>query len=80
MTNRRHMEYLVEIPHDAFTRSPIALGGGSVSFKSKTIVNTARQDAIAEMHDLFDSHNEGTDYGVYQRLCSRNDGIPLGEF
>jgi prepilin-type N-terminal cleavage/methylation domain-containing protein/prepilin-type processing-associated H-X9-DG protein len=57
-----------------------ALCDGSVRFVSERIDNTSRQRTISTMHDPFDSANGGADYRVYQRLCSRNDGLPIGEF
>jgi len=49
---------------------------GSVRFISEAIHNTSRQRTTATQNNLFD----GADYGLYQRLFSRNDRLPLGEF
>jgi prepilin-type N-terminal cleavage/methylation domain-containing protein len=53
-----------------------ALCDGSVRFISDKIHNTSRQRTAATMGNLFDPAN----YGTYQRLFSRNDGLSLGEF
>jgi prepilin-type processing-associated H-X9-DG protein len=53
---------------------------GSVRFVSENIDHTLRQRTAATTSDLFDRGNQGADYGLYQRLCSRNDGYPVGEF
>lgn len=53
---------------------------GSVHFISQNINFTNRQRTTATQNDLFDSANGGRDYGVYQRLFSRNDGQVIGEF
>jgi prepilin-type processing-associated H-X9-DG protein len=53
---------------------------GSVHFISQNIDFSNRQRTTATQNDLFDSANGGRDYGVYQRLFSRNDGQVIGEF
>lgn len=53
---------------------------GSVRFISEQIDHSARQWTAATMNDPFDRANAGADYRVYQRLFSRNDGLPTGEF
>jgi prepilin-type N-terminal cleavage/methylation domain-containing protein len=53
---------------------------GSVRFISESIDNSARQWTMATMSDPFDRANGGADYRTYQRLFSRNDGLPSGEF
>ena len=53
-----------------------ALCDGSVRFISDKIHNTSRQRTAETMNNLFDAAN----YGTYQRLFSRNDGLSLGEF
>ncbi|MEQ1828560.1 MAG: DUF1559 domain-containing protein [Pirellula sp.] len=53
---------------------------GSVHFISQNIDFTNRQRVTATQNDLFDSANGGRDYGTYQRLFSRNDGLVNGEF
>jgi prepilin-type processing-associated H-X9-DG protein len=53
---------------------------GSVRFVSESIDNSARQWTMTTMSDPFDRANGGADYRTYQRLFSRNDGLPSGEF
>jgi len=53
-----------------------ALCDGSVRFVSETIHNTSRQRTTDTQANLFD----GPNYGTYQRLFSRNDGLSIGEF
>lgn len=53
---------------------------GSVRFVSEHIDHSARQWTAATMNDPFDRANGGADYRIYQRLFSRNDGYPVGEF
>jgi prepilin-type N-terminal cleavage/methylation domain-containing protein/prepilin-type processing-associated H-X9-DG protein len=53
-----------------------AMCDGSVRFISETIHNTSRQRTAETMDNLFDAAN----YGIYQRLFSRNDGLSLGDF
>jgi hypothetical protein len=49
---------------------------GSVRFISDRIHNTSRQRTAETQNNLFDPAN----YGTYQRLFSRNDGLSIGEF
>ena len=53
---------------------------GSVRFISQNVDFTNRQRNTATQNDLFNSANGGLNYGVYQRLFSRNDGLVLGDF
>jgi hypothetical protein len=53
---------------------------GSVRFISENIDNSSRQWTTATQSDPFDAANGGADYRTYQRLFSRNDGLPIGEF
>jgi prepilin-type N-terminal cleavage/methylation domain-containing protein/prepilin-type processing-associated H-X9-DG protein len=53
---------------------------GSVRFVSESIENTARQWTAATCTDPFDGANAGANYGTYQRLCSRQDQLPTGQF
>jgi hypothetical protein len=53
---------------------------GSVRFVSETIDNSSRQWSAATMNDPIDRAAGGADLRTYQRLCSRNDGLPTGEF
>jgi prepilin-type processing-associated H-X9-DG protein len=53
---------------------------GSVRFISEEIDHSARQWTSATMNDPYDRANGGAGYGTYQRLFSRNDGCPVGEF
>ena len=53
-----------------------ALCDGSVRFISETINNTSRQRTPETQSDPFNAAN----YGIYQRLFSRNDGLGLGDF
>ncbi len=53
---------------------------GSVRFVSQNIDFSNRQRSTATQNDLFDSARGGADYGTYQRLFSRNDGLVLGDF
>ncbi len=57
-----------------------ALCDGSVRFLSENIDNSSRQRDPTTIPDLFDRAHDGADYRTYQRLFSRNDGFPLGEF
>jgi prepilin-type N-terminal cleavage/methylation domain-containing protein len=57
-----------------------ALCDGSVRFVSETIQNTSRQRVAATQNDLFDRANNGANYGLYQRLFSRNDNLPIGDY
>jgi len=57
-----------------------AMCDGSVRFISENIDNSSRQRTAATMSDLFDSANGGADYRTYQRLFSRNDGLPISEY
>lgn len=58
-----------------------ALCDGSVRFISETINDTSRQRNTTTQNDLFDTANNGANYGVYQRLFSRNDALPIsGDF
>jgi prepilin-type processing-associated H-X9-DG protein len=57
-----------------------ALCDGSVRFVSENIDSSSRQWTSETMSDPFDRANAGANYRTYQRLCSRNDGIPTGEF
>ncbi|HTI51044.1 MAG TPA: DUF1559 domain-containing protein, partial [Planctomycetaceae bacterium] len=54
-----------------------ALADGSVRFISDRIQHTAFPWNAA---NPFDQNNGGVGYGIYQRLFSRNDGLPLGDF
>lgn len=64
-----------------------AFADGSVQFLSENINHTCRGcggwgtiwDSGARS-DLYDHANGGADYGIYQRLCSINDGHTTGEF
>jgi prepilin-type processing-associated H-X9-DG protein len=49
---------------------------GSVKFISDRIHNTSRQRTAETQNNLFDPAN----YGIYQRLFSRNDGLGVGEY
>ena len=54
-----------------------AMCDGSVRFVSENIDHSSRQWNAA---DPFDTAGQGADYRTYQRLFSRNDGLPVGEF
>jgi prepilin-type N-terminal cleavage/methylation domain-containing protein/prepilin-type processing-associated H-X9-DG protein len=54
-----------------------AMCDGSVRFIDEDIKHTGRP-AMAK--DPFDVGGGGANYGLYQRLFSRNDALPLGEF
>lgn len=54
-----------------------AMCDGSVRFVSENIDHSSRQWNAA---DPFDTAGLGADYRTYQRLFSRNDGLPVGEF
>lgn len=58
------------------------LGDGSVRFISENIQHTARawSQPGNNNQNAFDALNGGADYGIYQRLFSRNDKLPIGEF
>jgi prepilin-type N-terminal cleavage/methylation domain-containing protein len=53
---------------------------GSVRFISETIDHSQREWTATTMNDPFDRANSGRGYGTYQRLHSRSDGLPAGEF
>jgi hypothetical protein len=53
---------------------------GSVRFVSEHIDNSSRQWAEETKDDPFDRLNGGADYRTYQRLFSRNDALPAGQF
>jgi prepilin-type processing-associated H-X9-DG protein len=53
-----------------------ALCDGSVRFISETINNTSTQRTIQNGQTVIDGNN----YGIYQRLFSRNDGLTIGDF
>jgi len=53
---------------------------GSVRFISQNIQDTSRQRDVTTQADQFDSANNGLNYGTYQRLFSRFDGLVVGEF
>jgi hypothetical protein len=53
---------------------------GSVRFVSEHIDHSSRQWTSATQSDPFDAAHGGADYRTYQRLFSRNDGLPIGEF
>lgn len=57
-----------------------ALCDGSVRFISETIHTTSRGPFAGGGKDPFDRANGGVGYGVWQRLFSRNDGLPIAEF
>jgi prepilin-type N-terminal cleavage/methylation domain-containing protein/prepilin-type processing-associated H-X9-DG protein len=57
-----------------------AMCDGSVRFISENIDNSSRQWTVATMSDPFDQVNGGAGYRTYQRLFSRNDGLPTDEF
>lgn len=57
-----------------------ALCDGSARFISENIQHTARQFVAATQSDPFDGINGGANYGLYQRLFSRSDGLVLGEY
>jgi type II secretory pathway pseudopilin PulG len=54
------------------------LGDGSVRFISENIQHTST--AWINNSNAFDAPNNGADYGLYQRLFSREDDYPVGEF
>ncbi len=51
-------------------------GDGHVQFLSENIHHTGFRNVT----DPFDAANGGARYGTYQRLFSRNDNLPIGEF
>jgi prepilin-type N-terminal cleavage/methylation domain-containing protein len=53
---------------------------GSVRFVSETIDHSQREWTAATMSDPFDRAQNGKNYGTYQRLHSRNDGLPVADF
>jgi len=53
---------------------------GSVRFISENIQDTNRQRDATTQADQFDTANGGANYGIYQRLFSRGDGMVIGEF
>ncbi len=53
---------------------------GSVRFVNENIHDTNRQRDATTQADLFDRANNGLNYGTYQRLFSRSDGLVIGEF
>ena len=53
---------------------------GSVRFVSENIDNSSRQWSVDTQSDPFDQQHGGADFRAYQRLFSRNDGLPVGEF
>jgi prepilin-type processing-associated H-X9-DG protein len=54
------------------------LADGSVSFISETIQHTAAH--WINNANAFDAPNGGVGYGVYQRLYSIKDGLPIADF
>jgi prepilin-type N-terminal cleavage/methylation domain-containing protein/prepilin-type processing-associated H-X9-DG protein len=62
-------------PHEGGVQ--FLFGDGSVRFVSENIQHTA---FLWNAANPFDRNNGGVGYGTYQRLCSRNDGLVLGEF
>ncbi|WP_437206394.1 DUF1559 family PulG-like putative transporter [Planctomicrobium sp. SH664] len=50
---------------------------GSVRFISENIQNTKMQWSSS---NPYDRNNGGVGYGIYQRLFSKADGLPVGEF
>lgn len=69
-----------------------ALCDGSVQFISENIQHTCRgcqhrggwgavwRDGGSNGSNIYDTQNGGADYGIYQRLFSRNDGQVISEF
>jgi prepilin-type N-terminal cleavage/methylation domain-containing protein/prepilin-type processing-associated H-X9-DG protein len=62
-----------------------AFADGSVRFISENINHTGRGNEPnggwgAIRNDPFDDANGGANYGTYQRLCSMDDGLVIGEF
>jgi prepilin-type N-terminal cleavage/methylation domain-containing protein len=57
----------------------VALADGSVRFLSENIQNTGRSWPKKGV-DPYDATNGGVGFGVQQRLYSRRDGWPIGEF
>ena len=53
-----------------------ALCDGSVRFISERIHNTSTQRVVQNGQTVIDGNN----YGIYQRLFSRNDGLTIGDF
>jgi prepilin-type processing-associated H-X9-DG protein len=58
----------------------MALCDGSVRFVSEHIDTTSRPHNAATASDPFDHVNGGADYGIWQRLFSRNDGLAVTDF
>ena len=58
------------------------LGDGSVRFISENIQHTAHACIVnmGQCTNAFNRANNGADYGIYQRLFSRNDGLVVNEF
>jgi prepilin-type processing-associated H-X9-DG protein len=52
-------------------------GDGSVRFISENIEHT---EHLWDADNPFDMLNGGRGYGLWQRLHSRNDNLPIGEF
>jgi prepilin-type processing-associated H-X9-DG protein len=52
-------------------------GDGSVKFISENIQST---EFVWDANNLYDRNNGGRGYGTYQRLFSRTDAYPIGEF
>ena len=67
-------------------RTKKTTGNGSVRFVSENIHHTGRQWANSDggspaiRADPYDGANGGAGYGIYQRLYSINDNLPVGEF
>lgn len=57
-----------------------AMCDGSVRFVSENIDTLRRQRTAATVSDPFDAANNGAGYRIYQRLFSRNDRLPVGDF
>src|SRR5262249_24550062 len=55
----------------------VASSDGSVHFLSENIQNTGRSFSAT---DPYDGANSGANYGVQQRLFSRNDGLTVAEY
>jgi prepilin-type N-terminal cleavage/methylation domain-containing protein len=69
-------------PADAFSSeheggAHFLMGDGTVKFVNENIHHTTRDWTAA---DPFDKTNGGAGYGVYQRLFSRNDRLPMAAF
>lgn len=56
------------------------MSDGSVRFISDAVDTTSRQLNSSTISDPFDRANGGADYRTWQRLFSRNDQLPIGDF